>query len=919
MKTRTVRFLWTLVLSLMLAGGSGLSAAAQDSATPESGDGDPTDMVGTYRAQTRLQESIFGPERGALAHDPEVITYAPAGINVQNFFAKIRVNAPFDGQEQLWDAGFTFRTGRDADWRVVVYSDGTWDFRIGSGDPITSGEIPEINIAEGDTNDLELAVDGDTGYLAVNGDQVGSFDVSRRNVAGDVAFGVTFVESALKAGAETPYSRFQVWQLEDSEPAGVKSAARSLLEKGRDIADTADPLEGPSSGDLDETAGSVTTSRLGVEVADFYARVEVTNPRDHEVHPFDYGFGVRDAGGDEQYRIIFASDGSWYLKFGVEPVLAAENFEGLETGAGDTNLLEVVASGDELVFAVNGDIAGSADISELSEPGDIAIAVGFYPAEDIVEGATTSFSDFTAWSLSDESTTPTEEVETPEPTEEVETPDPTEEVETPESIDPEDTANSYLDRTDSLEIVYGPESGDLVHQTDSITYVDTLLDLENFIVHVEFINPYAATEGSWDFGVLFRLGDDEPHLRLIVTSTGDWYLTPGTGDPLQEGAVEDLELRGNRSNSLDLIVDGETGYLIVNDQFIDVLDLSDVTQSGDLGIATAFFEGNFQEGATTSYEDFVVWSLDEGTSTPEPTEEASATAEIEETPEAGDTYESPGFGYTVGYDEPWTISLEESDETGDHVRFSDEVSTIDIWGFESDFTPAECLEDELNYYQTARGYSDAEVAIDVNDNEMTGEIDDFVWGVYWFTYTAEGGDPIDYTSYVECRPIEEGVSILRIVQFVEFDSYNDEIDERVALIEGLRLGGEAPPDETVTAEAETPTTDETAEAGGDSTIVQIEALNGDEISGLATIEESGARSTVRVLAVGAEDGTVVVIQAGSCDDLSGEPEALLESLDGGLSETTVRISFAEVTSGDYVISFHDDMSDLTEALACGEI
>jgi hypothetical protein len=931
------------MLAFLFAGGSTLTARAQDDATPAAEEGDATDMVATYRAQTRLQESIFGPERGSLTHDAEVITYAPAGVKVRNFFAKIRVTAPYSGDEQLWDAGFTFRSGRDADWRVVIYSDGSWDFRIGSGDPIQEGAIEDLKTDEGDTNDLELAVDGDTGYFAVNGTQVGSFDLTARNVAGDVAFGVTFVDNAVKVGAETPYSRFQVWQLEDSAPDDVSRDARDLMEEGRDFADTEDPAGGPYEGELDETEKSVTVHTLGVEVVDLYVKAEVANPRDGEEHPFDFGFGLRDAGGDVQYRLIFASDGSWYVKLGVDPAIAAENFEGLNTGEGETNLIEAVASGDDLVFAVNGDIVGTADISELSDPGDVAFGVGFYPDEDIVEGALTAVADFTVWDLSGGSAEPTEESETPEATEteeaetpeateteeqetpeateteEAETPEATEteEAETPESDDPEDIADFYLDRTDSLEILYGPESGDLDHQSDSITYVDTRLDVKDFVLHVEFVNPYDASEENWDVGVLFRLGDEDPHLRLIITSLGDWYLTPGTGDPLQDGTVRDLNVNADESNSLDLIVVGETGYFLVNDEFVDELDLSADTQSGDLGIATSFFQGNFQDGATTGYEDFIVWSLDDSGG-PEPTEEGG-----DETPEAGGLYESPTYGYTVAYDDPWTITDEESNEDADRVRFSDDVSTVDLWGFETDFTPEECLEDEFNYYKTQAGYTNAQVAIDTEDNEMTGQIDDFVWGVYWFTYQSdEESDPIDYTSYVECHPLDDGV-MLRIVQFVEFDDYNDEIENRVALLEGLDLDGGGSSeggDETATPEdEETPTDEETPESDGDVAVVQIEATSGSAVTGIATVEEDGSRSTVRVLALGADDGTVAVIQAGTCDELSGEAEFDLEPIEGGLSETTVRVDFGELTSGDYVITFHESEDDLGEALACGVI
>jgi hypothetical protein len=314
-----VRLICTVLLSLFLAGGQLVPVAAQDDATTE-GQG-----MRDYRAKSRLQESVFGPERGILAHDPD------------NVYAKVRFVVPYSGDEQLWDVGFVVRSGRDVDWRVVIYSDSTWDIRLGNGDAITGGEIDNLKTEVDDFNELEIAIDDDIGLLAVNAEEVGSFDVSQRGVAGDVVLGTSFVEAAFREGAEMAYSRFQVWELPDTGVVEIDDAASDLMDEGRSRAETTDPIGGPDSGSLEETAESLRVTGLGVETADVFARIEVTNPRDGVRQPFDFGLGIRDLGENDQYRLVFASDGSWYLKIGLDAAVAAENFSGLQLSPGRTS------------------------------------------------------------------------------------------------------------------------------------------------------------------------------------------------------------------------------------------------------------------------------------------------------------------------------------------------------------------------------------------------------------------------------------------------------------------------------------------------------------------------------------------------------------------------------------------------------
>jgi hypothetical protein len=107
----------------------------------------------------------------------------------------------------------------------------------------------------------------------------------------------------------------------------------------------------------------------------------------------------------------------------------------------------------------------------------------------------------------------------------------------------------------------------------------------------------------------------------VISSDGEWFLSQGT-DPFRaasQGAQVDIEAGGR--NELDLAVNGDTGYLAVNGEYVATLDLSASDARGDIWVSSGFFAENTRAGATTEFADFRVWSL-------QPSELESEPAEI---------------------------------------------------------------------------------------------------------------------------------------------------------------------------------------------------------------------------------------------------------------------------------------------------
>ncbi len=164
-----------------------------------------------------------------------------------------------------------------------------------------------------------------------------------------------------------------------------------------------------------------------------------------------------------------------------------------------------------------------------------------------------------------------------------------------------------------LEPVFGPESGLLAHELDDLIKLRSAgVDTADFIVDATFINPFPSAENDWDFGFGFR--EDEAIYWLVIESTGDWALVarpdgPESDEDVQVGTVDNLNLGADEENVLRLIALGDTGYLFLNDEFVDTLDLSAIQNAGAVNVITAFYADHELEGAATAYEDFTIWPL----------------------------------------------------------------------------------------------------------------------------------------------------------------------------------------------------------------------------------------------------------------------------------------------------------------------
>ncbi len=408
-------------LMFTLVAGLPPAATAQDAATPVASppaqEASPQPApnrdllmvpVAILRSDALSRPSVSGPHAGSLKQAQDTLDGYFAGVSLREFYARARFVNPVASTEHLFDIGIGFRhAGPDRHWRIIVRSDGAWFLSFAAGQPRAAGLVDGLNLGAGQVNELELAVIGDTGYLAVNGAFAAMLDLSAHSEMGDVWVGSGFFRESIVDGALTPFDSFQVWTLGAdatapggtpvATPAGQVSAAVALS-RLRAQALAGQRLSGPFAGTVEQNVGQINGYFAGVTVRDFYVRVRFQNPFPAYEHPWDVGIAFRHTAPDEHYRLVIRSDGVWLLANGANPATFTGPVPGLRTGPGQINVIEMAVIGTTGYLAVNGSFITTLDLSARLDAGDVWVGSGFY-SDNAVVGALTPFDQFQVWAL----------------------------------------------------------------------------------------------------------------------------------------------------------------------------------------------------------------------------------------------------------------------------------------------------------------------------------------------------------------------------------------------------------------------------------------------------------------------------------------------------------------------------------------
>jgi hypothetical protein len=185
---------------------------------------------------------LAGPADGDLVETLGSATVAPAGVEVENFVARVDFVNPSDAAERPWDFGIAFREQENGDhYRLTVSSDGSWEYQIGLQAPLAEGRVPSLSFEEGARNTLEVVVNGDAAAFSVNDAFVSDLDVSDLAGAADVWVGAGFHRGNTEDGRVTRFLEFTVWEAPSlatttTQPAAMATPVASGAAPGEPVA-----------------------------------------------------------------------------------------------------------------------------------------------------------------------------------------------------------------------------------------------------------------------------------------------------------------------------------------------------------------------------------------------------------------------------------------------------------------------------------------------------------------------------------------------------------------------------------------------------------------------------------------------------------------------------------------------------------
>ena len=108
-------------------------------------------------------------------------------------------------------------------------------------------------------------------------------------------------------------------------------------------------------------------------------------------------------------------------------------------------------------------------------------------------------------------------------------------------------------------------------------------------------------------------------------------------------------------------------------------------------------------------------------------------------------------------------------------------------------------------------------------------------------------------------------------------------------------------------------------ASAQETKVKLEPQNNSNESGTATLTSAGESTKVVLEVKGAEGTQPTHIHKGTCAQLDPKPAFPLSPVVNGKSETTVKASMKDLTTGGYAINGHKSAQDLKTYVFCGDL
>lgn len=528
-----------------------------------------------------------------------------------------------------------------------------------------------------------------------------------------------------------------------------------------DQAEESEPVYGPEDGELEHDPEVVTLEYAGLESVDLVAAATFINPYSGSRDQFDIGIQFRsfsDSGESQYARFIVVSTGVWAIteSGAEEPILVGE-YENLETGRNDENDLTVIADGDLVHVAINGDYVGTAELG-YAGAGDVALGTSFL-GDSYQDGAVTEFADFTVWETGRSS-----------------------------------GGNSSNGGNDEQSSADG-----------------TLYEAETFTFSFRYDDQWDAAEPAiTDELELIQLSNGGSVLQIVVSQL--WDSTDTCVEALLGVALTNLENAGiTGDTSSDGIVEVDSPFpgtsaievLFEPDRGVDAGDTVIYVECGPVdsneylvGVTHIVPLADYADEAELRKDIVATFNqnddVDSGTGTTNGSSGSNGTtgtqlsANVTEDDDGNRFYLSPTFGFIVGILPGFTVEEDSVANGYDTLVVADEVSRVTVSGFASSNTPRGCIDSILANLRNDPTISEVEIALDTEgeefryDDENQSEI-----GVY--LYFNNGGNNLELGRYYACFANDEGTAMLVFAYETQADVFPDEFENVDTMLGLIRV------------------------------------------------------------------------------------------------------------------------------------
>ena len=326
----------------------------------------------------------FGPESGAMDHDPddEFIPTFNSRVDLADSVAETTFRNPSLG---TWSYGIMIRnSARNTFHAIVIHSAGEWLHYLRRGNAssnalVQSSRSANIRTNTSGENRITVIAQDDRGWLFINGAYEAELDLSGLTDSGSIQLIGAYFTGHERRNTSTRFYGFTV----------------------RPITKNYGPTHGviehdPDDGYIDER-DSFTTITDGIIEARF------SNP----YHPGDgdwsSGFLFRNGNRGEFHVVAVTDDGYWFHRLRTGDAdstqsLAERTSSSINTTASGSNHIRIVIVGSDGWLFVNGLYVSQLQLGGLLGPGTVS-AIATYFSGDGIAGQSTSFQLFTIWSI----------------------------------------------------------------------------------------------------------------------------------------------------------------------------------------------------------------------------------------------------------------------------------------------------------------------------------------------------------------------------------------------------------------------------------------------------------------------------------------------------------------------------------------